>query len=226
MAPPLRLAGDPLAGDLASTELDLEPGLVYKLDVDLDLVSPPPDILRVARLPPLLASNNFLVSLTVSGAGSSRSLTPNKSPGDTGFIDVGFVVSTATGTGLDLMLVDLVCLFVVVNGVTGLLDRRAAGFVENAFFAGKLGEFVVDVAAPDMIMFSLTRAGLEERTWLTGGGVGGSALDSLGGKGGGDTLGGRASDVGSRKDSVYTGLAASAAGELLVLLSMDNTSTL
>lgn len=137
---------------------------MYKLDVDLDLVSPPPDILRVARLPPLLASNNFLVSLTVSGAGSSRSLTPNKSPGETGFIDVGFVFSTATETGLDLMLVDLDCLLVVVNEGMGLLDRSAAGFVENAFFAGKLGEFVVEPAAPEMTMFSLTRAGLEERT--------------------------------------------------------------
>ena len=138
---------------------------MYKLDVDLDLVSPPPDILRVARLPPLLASNNFLVSLTVSGAGSSRSLTPNNSPGETGFIDVGFVVSTATETGLDLMLVDLDCLLlVVVNEGMGLLDRSAAGFEENAFFAGKLGEFVVEPAALEITMFSLTRAGLEEST--------------------------------------------------------------
>jgi hypothetical protein len=89
MTPPRRRAGDPLAGDFAaSTELDLEPGFVYKLEVDLDLVRPPPDSFRGDLAPPLLLpSNNFLVSLTVSGAGSSRSFTPNNNPAETGFID-------------------------------------------------------------------------------------------------------------------------------------------
>ena len=69
---PARLSG-------ASTELDREGGL-YKLDVDLAFVIPDlaPNLRPVPE--PGLASNSFLVCLTMSGAGSSLSLTPNSTP--------------------------------------------------------------------------------------------------------------------------------------------------
>jgi hypothetical protein len=62
-----------------STEFDREAGRVYRLDVDFDLVKPPPDLPLYRLLPPepLFASNSFLVSLTVFDWGrkaSQRSL--------------------------------------------------------------------------------------------------------------------------------------------------------
>lgn len=217
MPPPLRRAGDPLAGDLAaSTELDLEPGLVYRLEVDLDLVRPPPESFLGDLAPPLLfASNNFLVSLTVSGAGNSRSLTPNNNPAETGFIE-GCLAVIAGPVPAKL---PTLCLPVRAVPDAGLKDLNAATdcLANNAadFFAGKIGELFT---VGDISMFSLTRAGVEESTWFTGGG-GGSTLDSLGGRGGGDTLGGRTREHGSKNASVKMGFSAA-------LLRIDRTSTL
>ena len=211
--PPLLLAGEPLAGDLAvSTELDLEPGFVYKLDVDLDFVSPPPpyepDSLRGDLVPPATAldSNNFRVSRTVSGAGSSRSFTPNKRPADTGFINDCLLLLAVVATPVrvlftdpvDTLLVGLVLTDLIEDEIVRLVvvedDRKAdvdvdvtaVGFTAAAdnnkaadFLAGKRGELVAELL--EITMFSLTRAGLQDRTWLTGrgGGTTGSAFDSL-----------------------------------------------
>jgi hypothetical protein len=53
-----------------STEFDLDAGLLYRLDVDFDLVSPS-EFLPLDLDLTVPFSKSFLVSLTVSGAGSS-----------------------------------------------------------------------------------------------------------------------------------------------------------
>ena len=65
------------------TGLDAAVGLVYRLEVDFDLVSPLDDLTRLVG--DSSDSNSFLVSFTVSGAGNSLFLTPNKTPADGGF---------------------------------------------------------------------------------------------------------------------------------------------
>ena len=63
-----------------SKELDLDVGRLYRLEVDLALVIPDfaPNFLEEPGPDP--ASKSFLVCLTMSGAGSSLSLTPNITP--------------------------------------------------------------------------------------------------------------------------------------------------
>jgi len=70
-----------VGAEVFSTEFDLDAGLLYRLDVDFDFVSPsgvlPPDFDLTVPF-----SNSFLVSLTVSLAGSSFFLTPNSKPAE------------------------------------------------------------------------------------------------------------------------------------------------
>ena len=63
-----------------SNELDLDVGLLYRLEVDLAFVIPDlaPNFREEPDPDP--ASKSFLVCLTMSGAGSSLSLTPNSTP--------------------------------------------------------------------------------------------------------------------------------------------------
>ena len=63
-----------------SNELDLDVGLLYRLEVDLAFVIPDlaPNFREEPGPDP--ASKSFLVCLTISGAGSSLSLTPNRTP--------------------------------------------------------------------------------------------------------------------------------------------------
>jgi len=63
---------------------DLMTGLVYKLEVDLALVNPLVAITLLSVNPDFSDSNNFLVCFTVSGAGSSLSLTPKRTPAEGG----------------------------------------------------------------------------------------------------------------------------------------------
>ncbi len=151
--------------------------------MDLDLVRPPPPDNFLGDLAPplLLASNNFLVSLTVSGAGNSRSLTPNNNPADTGFIGGAFV-----GAGVIIVSDPNATLCrpgrPITEAAVGLEDLRAATdcLASRAadFLAGRTGEPVAAATPLVIWIFSLTRAGLEESTWFTGGG-GGSTFESL-----------------------------------------------
>ena len=151
--------------------------------MDLDLVRPPPPDNFLGDLAPplLLASNNFLVSLTVSGAGNSRSLTPNNNPADTGFIGGAFV-----GAGVIIVSEPNATLCrpgrPITEAAVGLEDLRAAtDCLANSaadFLAGSTGEPVAAATPLVICIFSLTKAGLEESTWFTGGG-GGSTFESL-----------------------------------------------
>ena len=62
--------------------------------MDLDLVNEPFEVLELNLLPaeePVLASNNFLVCFTVSGAGISLSFTPKMTPVDALLFEAGLV---------------------------------------------------------------------------------------------------------------------------------------
>jgi len=146
--------------DVFSTEFDREAGRVYRLDVDFDLVKPPPDR-PLYRLPPppAFASNNFLVSLTVSGAGSSFSLIPNKTPAE-GLFWVGFFAFEG-------------CFGLVTPAFVTLEGFGCSGNKGGASFSA-------------IIMLSFTNAGVLFSTAWTGGMSG----FSLGGSGGGLSDGG------------------------------------
>ena len=146
----------------ASNEFDLERGLEYRLDVDLALVSPGLD-------PPDPYSNNFLVCFTISGAGSSLSLTPNNTPVDALLEPGPFAFTDDFGLMLLLLL---------------LLDPAAAVGL-NGFGCVKCDSLGGGCFSA-MITLSLTRAGLCDKTlWTLG-----LSLVSLGGNGGGLSLGG------------------------------------
>lgn len=166
--------------DVFSTEFDREVGLVYRLEVDFDLVSPPPDLplYRLPPPPPATPSNSFLVSLTVSGAGSSFSLIPNKTPAE-GLFWVGFFA---------------------FEGCFGL-DTPALVTPDGFGCGGSKG----GASFSAIIMLSFTRAGVLFNTACTGGTSG----FSLGGKGGGLSDGGGldgSKNVSGSTDSRFCGI--------------------
>lgn len=163
-----------------STEFDREAGRVYRLDVDFDLVKPPPDLPLYRLLPPepLFASNSFLVSLTVSGAGSSFSLIPNKTPAE-GLFWVGFFAFEG-------------CFGLVTAAFVTLEGFGCSGIKGGASFSA-------------MIMLSFTSAGVLFSTACTGGMSG----FSLGGRGGGLSDGGGlwgSKNVSGSTDSRFCGI--------------------
>jgi len=165
-----------------STELDRDAGLVYRLDVDFDLVKPPPDrpLNRLLAPEPVFASNNFLVSLTVSGAGSSFSLIPNKTPAE-GLFWVGFFAFEG-------------CFGLVTAAFVTLEGFGCSGIKGGASFSA-------------IIMLSFTRAGVLFSTACTGGVSG----FSLGGNGGGLSDGGGldgSKNVSGSTDSRFCGISA------------------
>jgi hypothetical protein len=147
--------------------------LLYRLDVDFDFV-------RVAGVRPLdfcveepigLDSNSFRVSLTVSGAGSSFSLTPNKRPADGRFC-TGFFVEPVDDDDEDF------CEPFVDDDDFGLENFGTESREDGLATGG--------TSFSTKMILSLTRAGVLLSTELMGGGSG----FSLGGKGGGLSEGG------------------------------------
>lgn len=126
----------PSPGGCFSWELEREFGRVYRLLVDLDLVSPLVVLLPNRRLPPpeFADSKSFLVSLTVSGAGSSLSVTPKRTP--------------AEGRGWEDF-------FVLVGCLAGLLVGCLAGLL-----VGCLVGLVVGCRLPWLGLDLLTTAAL------------------------------------------------------------------
>ena len=133
----------------ASKELDLEGGFVYKLDVDFAFVRPPErGLVPNLREPPEpgLPSNNFLVCFTISGAGSSLSLTPNKTP-DEARLDCAKLFA------FECCLVLALALFEACCGLNGL------GCVDSNTLGG--GCF-------SAMMISAARAGWDKVLWTLG----------------------------------------------------------
>ena len=146
--------------------------------MDLDLVSPPLGFPNLRPPPPPPDSKSFLVSLTVSGAGNSLSLTPNRRPAEGRFWEDFFALGGCLG--------ESACL-----GEAGCLGEGCLPAVLG--FAGEDSvDFAVDLPLGAVAFFStntresLTRAGDEWSTLRTGGVL---SL-SRGGNGGGLSCGG------------------------------------